>query len=103
MSDFYEDDEPIDDVIAAFGTEPHELTRAPKSEKRQRSAVISVRVTPEELAIIEAAAHRRGLLISTYLREQALSINYVSDDGMCSVSGRFSTAPTYCGRPMLVA
>lgn len=28
-NDFYEDDEPIDDVVAAFGDGPHPLTAAP--------------------------------------------------------------------------
>ena len=45
----------------------------PKSEKRQRGVVVSVRLTGAELAEIQAAAHARGYLISTYLREIALA------------------------------
>lgn len=43
-----------------------------KSEKRRRGAVISVRLSPEELEAVQAAAASTGESVSTYMREQAL-------------------------------
>jgi hypothetical protein len=49
-----------------------EPRRAPKSEKRQRGAVVSVRFTPDELAALEARAQSAGMAVSTFLRSSAL-------------------------------
>lgn len=50
-----------------------EPTRAKKSERRQRAAMVSVRLRPEELATIQTGATRRGISLSAYLRECALA------------------------------
>lgn len=47
--------------------------RTPKSDKRQRAAVISVRLTPAELEIVQSRAHAAGQPVSTYLRGLALA------------------------------
>lgn len=46
--------------------------RAPKSEKRQRASVVSVRLTPEELHVVEERAEAAGVAVSTYMRLAAL-------------------------------
>lgn len=46
--------------------------RARKSEKRQRSVVVSVRLNQRELAHIQALAKEKGQTISTYMRERAI-------------------------------
>lgn len=46
--------------------------RGRKSEKRQRSAVVSVRLNQEELAHIQQLAKEKGQTISTYMRERAI-------------------------------
>lgn len=43
------------------------------SETRQRSLVLRVRLTPEEDAVITAAADRAGLAVGTYVRQALLS------------------------------
>lgn len=49
-------------------------SRAPKkkSEKRQRGAMVSVRLTPAELARVQQAADREGLTVSAFVRSRAL-------------------------------
>ena len=46
--------------------------RGRKSEKRQRSAVVSVRMTDAELAIVQAKAQAAGQTIGAYMRDEAL-------------------------------
>ncbi|MGH3559153.1 plasmid mobilization protein [Mycobacterium sp.] len=43
-----------------------------RSEKRQRAAMISIRVTAEELRVVQAQAKARGLTVSRYVRDSAL-------------------------------
>lgn len=43
-----------------------------KSEKRQRSAVVNVRMTQAELAYVQAEARARRLTVGTYMREVAM-------------------------------
>lgn len=43
-----------------------------KSEKRQRSAVVSVRMTQDELARVQAEAQALNQTVGTYMREVAL-------------------------------
>lgn len=43
-----------------------------KSEKRQRSAVVSVRMTDSELATVQQKAQAVGQTIGSYMREVAL-------------------------------
>jgi hypothetical protein len=49
-----------------------EVSKRPKSEKRRRQVVISVRFTAEELEVVEAGARRESVPVGTYLRECAL-------------------------------
>jgi hypothetical protein len=62
---------PIDPLLETDNYD--EPRRAPKSEKRQRGAVVSVRFTPDELAAVEERAERAGVPISTFLRDTALT------------------------------
>jgi len=47
--------------------------RKRKSERQQRSVMISVRFAPFEIEIVQALAGAAGKLISAYLREVALA------------------------------
>lgn len=47
--------------------------RPRKSEKRKRGVVVSVRLSAEEFATLEAEAQRLGLAMGTYMRQQALA------------------------------
>jgi predicted DNA binding CopG/RHH family protein len=46
--------------------------RARRSEKRQRAAMISIRLSSEELEAVQAEAATRGLSVSRYVRDRAL-------------------------------
>ena len=46
--------------------------RAAKSEKRQRSAVVSVRMSEAELATVQHRAHAAGQTLGAYMRDLAL-------------------------------
>lgn len=59
------------DVPEAWG-EP-EPERKRKSERRQRGALVSVRFTPDELAVVQAHAARAGTSVSGYVRDIALA------------------------------
>jgi hypothetical protein len=52
--------------------EPVDEGRSRRSEKRQRAAMISIRVTAEELSAVQEAATARGLSVSRYVRDCAL-------------------------------
>jgi hypothetical protein len=52
--------------------------RGRKSEKRQRSAVVSVRMTQDELARVQAEAQAAGQTVGTYMRDVALSCHQSS-------------------------
>jgi hypothetical protein len=45
---------------------------ARRSEKRQRAAMISIRLSSEELEAVQAEAANRGLSVSRYVRDRAL-------------------------------
>ncbi len=45
---------------------------AAKSEKRQRSAVVSVRMSEAELAVVQDRAHAAGQTLGAYMRDLAL-------------------------------
>jgi hypothetical protein len=67
--------ESMRDVPDAWG-EPDQAEkprRGSKSERRQRGAMVSVRLTPDELAAIQAHASRAGTSVSGYLRNLALA------------------------------
>lgn len=49
------------------------VKRKPKSERRQRGAMVSVRFTPEELAAVQAHADQAGASVSGYIRNLALT------------------------------
>lgn len=65
MSDFYEDDEPIEDVAQAFDRGEKGVTRKPR-----RTRVVVVRMTEAEHDAIKARAKRERRTVSTILREQ---------------------------------
>lgn len=46
--------------------------RVRRSEKRQRAAMISIRLSSEELEAVQAEAAARGLTVSRYVRDRAL-------------------------------
>lgn len=50
-------------------------SRAPKkkSEQRKRGAMVSVRLTPNELAVVQRAAEREGMSLSNFMRSRALN------------------------------
>ena len=50
--------------------------RGRKSEKRQRSAMVSVRMTQDELARVQAEAQAVGQTVGTYMRDVALSCHH---------------------------
>jgi predicted DNA binding CopG/RHH family protein len=52
--------------------EPIRESRPPRSEKRQRAAMISIRLTADELSAVQAQATARGLSVSGYVRDAAL-------------------------------
>lgn len=52
------------------GPEP---TKQPRSEKRRRGIVVSVRFSPEEFAEVETRAGLQQIPIGTYLRQCALT------------------------------
>ncbi len=43
-----------------------------KSEKRQRGAMVSVRLTPGELEEVQTAAEGSGMTVAAYMRDRAL-------------------------------
>ncbi len=51
--------------------------RGRKSEKRQRSSVVSSRMTQDELAHVQAEAQAVGQTVGTYMRDVALSCHHV--------------------------
>lgn len=63
-----EDAGPAIDDSAAWGAPK----RGRKSEKRQRSAVVSVRLSQAELELIQEKARERGETIGTYMRQAAM-------------------------------
>lgn len=69
--------EDVNELHTAMGDpsewgEPIEVPAARKSEKRRRSAVISVRLTPSELETVEGLAAAAGVPLGTFMRQQAL-------------------------------
>lgn len=47
--------------------------RAPKSEKRLRGAIVSVRLTPAELETVQMNAEAAGMTMSAFLRSLGLN------------------------------
>jgi hypothetical protein len=64
--------ETMRDDPEAWGVPEPEPKR--KSERRQRGALVSVRFTPDELAVVQAHAAEAGTSVSGYLRDIALEI-----------------------------
>ncbi|MDC8973996.1 plasmid mobilization protein [Mycobacterium marinum] len=52
----------------AMAPQQHEKTRAPRSEQRQRTALIALRMLPAERDALHAAAKQRGVSISELVR-----------------------------------
>lgn len=64
--------ETMRDDPSAWGEPVAEPARRRKSERRQRGAMVSVRFSPDELAIVQAHAVEAGMPVSGYLRSLAL-------------------------------
>jgi predicted DNA binding CopG/RHH family protein len=66
------------DEVEAAMDDPHQWADEPlpvpprRSEKRQRAAMISIRLSSKELETVQAAAAARGLTVSRYVRDRAL-------------------------------
>lgn len=74
MSDAFDKVMTEDEFDAALAAVTPVSARQPKSSnKRQKQALIACRVLPEDRAYIEAAAHRRGLSLSSFMRQAALT------------------------------
>lgn len=65
--------EAMRDDAEAWGDPVPESGRKRKSERRQRGAMVSVRLSPEELAVVQAHAADAGTSVSGYLRNLALA------------------------------
>lgn len=65
-------DKAIDDP-EEWGT-PQRSARTRKSEKRQRVAVVSVRLTEAELELIQQFAANAGVSVGAYMRDTALKV-----------------------------
>lgn len=68
--------DPVDALERAMGDQsewetPTRSTRR-KSERRQRGAVVSVRLTPSELETIQQRASALGLSVGAFMRREAL-------------------------------
>lgn len=61
-----------DDPEAWGEPSEEQSSRPPKSEKRQRGVVVSVRLTPDELTLVQAKALSRSMSVSGYLRQAGL-------------------------------
>jgi hypothetical protein len=64
--------ESMKDDVAAWGEPTEPVGGKRRSERRQRGAVISVRLSADELAELQAFANRRNLSLSGTLRAAAL-------------------------------
>jgi len=65
---------------------------ARRSEKRQRAAMISIRLSSEELETVQAEAAARGLTVSRYVRDRALEppLSVSVHKALCMVANRTS-------------
>lgn len=64
--------EALKDDPEAWGAPAGEPSRPPRSERRQRGSVVSVRLTLDELAKVQAFADQRDLSLSGVLRTATL-------------------------------
>lgn len=70
--------ETLRDQVEAAMDDPNQWADEPlpvparRSEKRQRAAMISIRLSSEELETVQAEAAARGLTVSRYVRDRAL-------------------------------
>lgn len=65
--------EAMRDDPEAWGEPTRKLQGKPKSERRQRGAMVSVRFSPDELASVQAHAVEAHTSVSGYLRNLALN------------------------------
>lgn len=70
--------------------------RGQKSEKRRRGAVVSVRMTEDELAAVQHQAARVGQTVGTFMRESALG----TDVRATSVNATKLLTPATTSAPM---
>jgi predicted DNA binding CopG/RHH family protein len=78
-SDGRSEREKLRDEVEAAMDDPNQWADEPlpvparRSEKRQRAAMISIRLSSEELEAVQAEASARGLSVSRYVRDRALA------------------------------
>jgi hypothetical protein len=72
-----------------------EPTRGPS---RQMDVVVSVRMTGEQLNVIQRNADREGMFVSTYLRERALRLPLNGDVTVREVRDLLCVCPNKAGR-----
>lgn len=75
----HEQVEALKDDPAAWGDAVPPSERKSKSERRQRGAVVSVRLSAEELQALQVYADEEGKAISSVMRERALDAARKSD------------------------
>jgi len=73
--------------------------RGRKSEKRQRDAVVSVRMTAAELESVQGKAARTGQTVGSFMRESALRVGVVED--RVSLHPAHSATPAYNESPFV--
>jgi hypothetical protein len=86
------------DEVEAAMDDPNQWADEPlpgparRSEKRQRAAMISIRLSSEELETVQAEAAARGLTVSRYVRDRALepALSVSVHKAHCVVANRTS-------------
>lgn len=92
-NDFYEDDEPVEDVRAAFEAGEKGITRRPRLD-----SVHSIRFTPEQIDKIRTHIGDDGS-VSSFVRDAAMAAIYPPQPvltyrcGHMTMSGAFSEPP----------
>ena len=89
------DDSEVQEIANQISSQKLERAKStkPKSEKRQRQIVVSVRLTPEEYEKICLLAEEAQVKIGTYLRDSALHTSSINSIEISSerISRYFST------------
>jgi len=78
MCDVSEIETKLDEMLgdAAAWDTPARASKKKKSERRQRGAMVSVRLSPDELATVQRAAERVGQSLSAFMRHRALDSDF---------------------------
>lgn len=82
--------------------EPIRESRSGRSEKRHRAAMISIRLTAEELTVVQAQAAARGMSVSGYVRNAALR---PAQQSSLATSTRelLTNSPADMGTPVIIS